>query len=135
MRGAPPPCRSIPPTASAWLRCAGITRGWKSTNWRRVRTKSALNQVKDFVMCGIAGLLLPPDQPVQRQSLEQMGQMLKHRGPDHFAIWHERSCGLAHTRLSIIDVTDCGNQPFIDERYVLTYNGEIYNYQALREAL
>lgn len=61
------------------------------------------------------------------------------RGPDGKGIWvsNNRKIGMAHRRLSIIDLTDAGSQPMssINSRYCIVFNGEIYNYQALRVEL
>jgi asparagine synthase (glutamine-hydrolysing) len=91
-------------------------------------------------MCGIAGLVwassatLPKD---PRVIAEGMGFTLRHRGPDSFGTWLDRDArvALSHRRLSIIDLSDTGAQPMTSAcgRYVLSYNGEIYNYRALRE--
>lgn len=68
-------------------------------------------------------------------ALKRMGQALTHRGPDHFSTLVLGNVGFAHNRLSILDLSPAGNQPFTDGRYVLTYNGEIYNYQQLKTDL
>lgn len=66
-----------------------------------------------------------------------MALALQHRGPDDTDLWSEAGIALAHRRLSIIDLSPQGRQPMrsADGRYVATYNGEIYNYEALRAAL
>lgn len=92
-------------------------------------------------MCGIFGVLSPYLKG-NHQSLHEHKEkvncalnLLAHRGPDGAGIWSSAEHGLilGHRRLSIIDVTDKGHQPFIDNKYgnVLTYNGEIYNYLEL----
>jgi asparagine synthase (glutamine-hydrolysing) len=86
-------------------------------------------------MCGLSGIILPKDKIVETSLLEKMGETLHHRGPDNFATWTNRNAGFAHNRLSILDLTDAGNQPFVNERYVLVYNGEIYNYLDIRTNL
>lgn len=60
---------------------------------------------------------------------------MHHRGPDNFSTYCAENIALAHNRLSIIDLSDSANQPFTDERYALTYNGEIYNYLELKRDL
>ncbi|MEY2521116.1 MAG: hypothetical protein QOF24_2875, partial [Verrucomicrobiota bacterium] len=62
---------------------------------------------------------------------------LRHRGPDDEGIWIEAGIGLGHRRLSVIDLSPNGHQPMVSRsgRYVLTFNGEIYNHAALRAAL
>jgi asparagine synthase (glutamine-hydrolysing) len=91
-------------------------------------------------MCGIAGFLrtgAPLDAP--EAVARRMAQALQHRGPDDEGIWTDASAGvaLAHRRLSIIDLSAAGHQPMASasSRYVIAYNGEIYNHQELRDAL
>jgi asparagine synthase (glutamine-hydrolysing) len=86
-------------------------------------------------MCGIAGVLLPPDRAVDPEAIERMGCALQHRGPDNAGSLCDRNYGVAHTRLSILDLSAAGNQPFVDGPYSLVYNGEIYNYLDLRREL
>ncbi|MDQ3844082.1 MAG: asparagine synthetase B, partial [Bacteroidota bacterium] len=88
-------------------------------------------------MCGIAGQI-SFNKPVQVQHLKQMTDALAHRGPDGEGHWinESGSVGLGHRRLSIIDLSACGAQPMhIGNRYVIVFNGEIYNYIELREDL
>jgi asparagine synthase (glutamine-hydrolysing) len=85
-------------------------------------------------MCGIFGFVgrdLPPVRDLARAT-----NLLSHRGPDGGAYWHEAGAFLGHRRLSIIDLST-GAQPMFsgDGRYVITFNGEIYNYVELREEL
>jgi asparagine synthase (glutamine-hydrolysing) len=86
-------------------------------------------------MCGIAGFIGPWPGAL----LDQMVASLRHRGPDGIGRHHDdpSGLGLGHTRLSIIDLSDAAAQPMAstDGRYVISYNGEIYNYQALRQEL
>lgn len=86
-------------------------------------------------MCGIAGILLNPGQVVNEPQLKAMGMTLHHRGPDNFSTYIYRNYGFSHNRLSILDLSDAGNQPFRNDRYILVYNGEIYNYKELRKEL
>ncbi len=85
-------------------------------------------------MCGIAG-----STDVDRGILDRMMAELQHRGPDGNGLWQDSTSrtGLVHTRLAIIDLSPGGAQPRISEdgRYVLTYNGEIFNYRTLRAEL
>ncbi|MBV8908747.1 MAG: asparagine synthase (glutamine-hydrolyzing), partial [Sphingomonas sp.] len=73
------------------------------------------------------------------ETVTRMTRALAHRGPDDDGIWVDREAGLAlgHRRLSIIDLSPAGHQPMlsVSGRYVLTYNGEIYNYEDLRREL
>ncbi|RMD57675.1 asparagine synthase (glutamine-hydrolyzing), partial [Candidatus Parcubacteria bacterium] len=88
-------------------------------------------------MCGIAGLLHLDGQPVSPVVLKKMTDAIAHRGPDGEGHWIEGNIGLGHRRLAIIDPSPAGHQPMVsaDHRYVLTYNGEIYNYRELRAEL
>lgn len=86
-------------------------------------------------MCGIGGILTSQKNTVP-ETLENLNRLLHHRGPDGNGVWisSDGSMGLNHTRLSILDLSDAGHQPFVseDQRYVMTYNGEVYNYIELR---
>ena len=88
-------------------------------------------------MCGICGFF-DPHIPSPRAVLEAMTKSLEHRGPDGLDMWmgSDQKIGLGHTRLSIIDLKR-GQQPMhsVDGRYVVVLNGEIYNYQILRQEL
>ena len=89
-------------------------------------------------MCGIAGIV-SFNQQVENGSLYSMITKLHHRGPDGEGMWinENKMVGLAHKRLSIIDLADTGKQPmhYANERYTITFNGEIYNYIELKEKL
>jgi asparagine synthase (glutamine-hydrolysing) len=86
-------------------------------------------------MCGITGLL--SQQPVQPHRLKDAVASLHHRGPDDFGIWGDRHVQLGHTRLAILDLSPLGHQPmsYQNERFWITFNGEIYNYLELRQEL
>ena len=92
-------------------------------------------------MCGIIGVISKKTNPdFHSEFIEPLGQALNHmeyRGPDNKGIWTENGICFGHRRLSIIDLSADGNQPFqsSDERYVLVFNGEIFNYQELRSSL
>jgi asparagine synthase (glutamine-hydrolysing) len=85
-------------------------------------------------MCGIAGLINLDGGPVTTVVLKKMTDAIAHRGPDGEGQWVDRNIGLGHRRLAIIDLTPAGHQPMVssDQRYVISYNGEIYNYRELR---
>ena len=85
-------------------------------------------------MCGIVGQLNFDNSPVSPVILKKMTEVIKHRGPDGEGHWIDENVGFGHRRLSIIDLSQAGHQPMIstDHRYVLTYNGEIYNFRELR---
>ena len=89
-------------------------------------------------MCGIAGVMRrrPDAAPPELDQLAVMAGALGHRGPDEFGLYRDRQAGLAHARLSIIDLAS-GQQPLANERGTLwvTFNGEIFNYIELRDEL
>ncbi len=92
-------------------------------------------------MCGIYGYVGDEAKLASPEALEQAIQALWHRGPDDRGTFREargdRVTGLAHTRLSIIDLSPSGHQPMVTEdgRYTLVYNGEIYNHASIRGEL
>ncbi len=86
-------------------------------------------------MCGINGLVSTSLTDHEKVNMvKKMNARLAHRGPDHDGIWHEGEICLGHRRLSIIDLSAESNQPFYsnDSRYVIIYNGELYNYRELK---
>jgi len=87
-------------------------------------------------MCGIAGIVNVDGRPVEQGAIERLTRLLAHRGPDGDGHWFnaERSVAVGHRRLAIIDPGPGGYQPMLsaDERYVIVYNGEIYNFLELR---
>jgi asparagine synthase (glutamine-hydrolysing) len=88
-------------------------------------------------MCGIAGVVYSDrHRPVERSVLERMAASIAHRGPDGQGLWIDSQVGLAHRRLSIIDIAG-GRQPIAneDDSIQLVFNGEIYNYRELRTDL
>lgn len=89
-------------------------------------------------MCGIAGIIRFSNGKIVKDQLKVMTDAISHRGPDGEGQWvNERgNIGLAHRRLSIIDLSNLGHQPMhYMDRYTITFNGEIYNYIELREIL
>lgn len=88
-------------------------------------------------MCGIAGIVHFNEERVDQSRLTQMRDMLIHRGPDDGGIWSDQRVGLAQRRLSIIDLSSAGHQPFFssDRNLVMVYNGEVYNYKELKSEL
>jgi asparagine synthase (glutamine-hydrolysing) len=92
-------------------------------------------------MCGIAGIYSYGESaaPINYEVLIAMRDQMLYRGPDGFGIWTSKdgTIGLGHRRLSIIDISDGGSQPMSIEggRYLITFNGEIYNYRELRSEL
>jgi len=87
-------------------------------------------------MCGIAGIVRSTNRQVSIEQLGAMGRALQHRGPDGYGFFLDPAAGLAHLRLSIIDLAG-GAQPLTNEdgSLVITFNGEIYNYIELAEEL
>ncbi len=87
-------------------------------------------------MCGIAGIICETGKKPDRSRLGGMISLLSHRGPDENGIFMDRNVGLAHSRLSIIDI-EGGRQPIQNEDGLLTivFNGEIFNYRELRRDL
>ena len=82
-------------------------------------------------MCGINGIISASISREEREkSVRAMNLKIAHRGPDNDGIWSEGEVSLGHRRLSIIDLSEAGNQPFFsgDKRYVIVYNGELYNF-------
>src|SRR2546423_1912609 len=88
-------------------------------------------------MCGIAGILNFKNQPVAERIIRQMTCALSHRGPDADGFFMDNELGLGHRRLSIIDLSDAANQPFVDNsgRYVMIFNGEMYNFFEVKRLL
>src|SRR5262245_17498898 len=91
-------------------------------------------------MCGIAGIVSSQLGPEElRARISAMQRRLLHRGPDDEGIYIDRESqvALAHTRLSILDLSPAGHQPMVssDGRYVIVFNGEIYNFEDLRHDL
>lgn len=88
-------------------------------------------------MCGIAGIVNLNQQPASSAIVQRMIDVLEHRGPDGEGIWCTGPVALGHRRLSIIDLSPAGHQPMItpDHRFVISYNGEVYNFRELRVEL
>jgi asparagine synthase (glutamine-hydrolysing) len=86
-------------------------------------------------MCGIAGFIQPS--LAEESLIRKMLTAQSHRGPDSTDCWVDKNAALGHNRLSIIDLSTNGNQPMFtpDGRYGIVFNGEIYNYQALKTDL
>ncbi len=92
-------------------------------------------------MCGIAGVVeyATNESQINRNVLKSMSDVITHRGPDSEGQWisDNRRCGLAFRRLSIIDLSEAGNQPMTtpDGRFTIVFNGEIYNHKEIRREL
>jgi len=88
-------------------------------------------------MCGIVGKITYKSKAIEADTIGRAANLLSLRGPDDAGVWIKGGVGLGHRRLSIIDISQAGHQPMqsSDGRYVIVYNGEIYNYRELRAEL
>lgn len=90
-------------------------------------------------MCGIAGFVAELNIEDRRKTIKSMTDMIIHRGPDGEGLWIDDNSGvtLGHRRLSIIDLSRAGHQPMssASERFVISYNGEIYNAGSLKDKM
>lgn len=91
-------------------------------------------------MCGISGFFSPAKERENlRVCVERMTRTLSHRGPDDAGVWVDENAGIAlgHARLSIVDLSPAGHQPMVSScgRFVIVYNGEVYNFAELRKEL
>ena len=88
-------------------------------------------------MCGISGIInYDRSQEIAKTELERITDAIAHRGPDGFGYWIKNNIGLGHRRLSIIDL-EGSKQPMQieNDKFIITYNGEIYNYLELKKEL
>jgi asparagine synthase (glutamine-hydrolysing) len=87
-------------------------------------------------MCGISGFY-SPNKIFAEKDLRAMNDSLAHRGPDAEGAYYRPAIGLAHRRLSILDLSEKGNQPMVshNKRYVMVYNGEVYNFNEIANEL
>ena len=85
-------------------------------------------------MCGIAGII-DFGKKNRKHELRKMSLSLKHRGPDDDGEWFSKTAFISHRRLKIIDLSNKSKQPMIFNKFILTYNGEIYNYKELKKSL
>ena len=88
-------------------------------------------------MCGISGILSKTEEKQHMiKKIKKMNIILNHRGPDGKGVWSDDKIVLGHTRLSIIDLNSRSKQPMeYEDNYIITFNGEIYNYDILKEKL
>ena len=86
-------------------------------------------------MCGINGIIAKRINDVDVANIKKMNTILDHRGPDASGVWSNEQVAFGHTRLSIIDIDERSNQPFIKNGLVIVFNGEIYNYKNLKKKL
>ncbi|MBC7187495.1 MAG: asparagine synthase (glutamine-hydrolyzing) [Calditrichaeota bacterium] len=87
-------------------------------------------------MCGISGIVHKDNTPVDQRTIAQMTELVRHRGPDGEGYFSGANFALGHRRLAILDLTPAGKQPmhYLD-RYVVVFNGEVYNFVELRREL
>lgn len=88
-------------------------------------------------MCGISGIINLSGENVNSDLIKLMMRKMKHRGPDDEGLSIHDNVGLGFVRLSILDLSEAGHQPMksFDERYVIVFNGEVYNYLEIRNEL
>ena len=88
-------------------------------------------------MCGFTGILNLKGDLISPRFLKKMTHELSHRGPDGEGYWIDGQMGMGHRRLAVIDLSEAGKQPMYtsDSRFVLAYNGEIYNYLEYKKKL
>lgn len=88
-------------------------------------------------MCGIAGIINYKEGFRFKENLISASSMMKNRGPDDDGLWNDDVCGFAQRRLSILDLSQAGHQPMLshNERYVCTFNGEIYNFKIIKNEI
>jgi len=88
-------------------------------------------------MCGVVGFINFNQEPASPILLKKMTDSVAHRGPDGEGHWIDGSVGIGHRRLSIIDLSPAGHQPMqtADGRFILSYNGEVYNFKQIRSQL
>jgi len=88
-------------------------------------------------MCGISGYINLNGEEASYSIIKSMNDSISHRGPDGEGFWLDKEIAIGHRRLSILDLTDAGKQPMLshDNRFVISYNGEIYNFKEIREDL
>ncbi|QQS42014.1 MAG: asparagine synthase (glutamine-hydrolyzing) [Acidobacteriota bacterium] len=86
-------------------------------------------------MCGISGTYAHSKGEADLEPARKMGELMRHRGPDNFGCAKLGKVAMAHNRLSLLDLSDAANQPFRTDRYLLAYNGEIYNFRQIRKRL
>ncbi|RAP34045.1 asparagine synthase (glutamine-hydrolyzing) [Candidatus Marinamargulisbacteria bacterium SCGC AG-410-N11] len=88
-------------------------------------------------MCGVVGVVDQKGNQVKPAVIEAMINNIRHRGPDNQEVIIDKNIGIAHCRLSIIDLSDLANQPMVSQnkRFIISYNGEVYNFKQIRSEL
>ena len=86
-------------------------------------------------MCGILGQIA--NKPIDENKFQKTLLLMNHRGPDDNGVYFDKNLAFGHTRLSILDLSNHGHQPMINENenYVLIYNGEVYNFKEIKKEL
>ena len=83
-------------------------------------------------MCGIS-VIINKKEKVDKSKILKMMDVMEHRGPDDKDFWIDKNVGFGFVRLSILDLSTNGRQPmFLNDRYIIVFNGEIYNYIELK---
>src|SRR5262249_5433274 len=106
----------------------------KLMTWRAEQKRRVGAAVRSQPMCGVAGCLNLNGAPASPVILKAMTDAIRHRGPDGEGQFIDGAFALGHRRLAILDLSPTGHQPVLtpDARYILSYNGEIYNFRELR---
>ena len=88
-------------------------------------------------MCGISGIINKSNVAVTKDEIKYMNDLIVHRGPDDEGFFYGKNFALGHRRLSILDLSKDGHQPmsYMEDKYTITYNGEIFNYLEIRKEL
>lgn len=87
-------------------------------------------------MCGISGIINRSLKPIEKKEIQEINDLIQHRGPDDEGFYIGKNFAFGHRRLSILDLSSDGHQPMhYLEKYVITYNGEVYNYLEIKEEL
>jgi asparagine synthase (glutamine-hydrolysing) len=87
-------------------------------------------------MCGISGIVNINNNKVDKFEIEEINNLIQHRGPNGEGFYFGENFAFGHRRLSIIDLSEEGSQPmFYDDKYIIIFNGEIYNYIEIKEEL
>lgn len=87
-------------------------------------------------MCGISGIINKNNKGVDKNIIKTMNDLIAHRGPNGEGFYFENNFAFGHRRLSVLDLSNKGNQPMkFNDKYVITYNGEIYNYLDIKTEL
>jgi asparagine synthase (glutamine-hydrolysing) len=99
-------------------------------------TQAALPISSEAIMCGISGIIHKDRSPVSPAAIRAITDLVAHRGPDGDGFYFGPGFAFGHRRLAIIDVSSAGHQPMrYQDRYVITYNGEVYNFVELKAQL